>query len=825
MGTRNAKRVEFLNALRSVFGPKPGYAVIHSSLAAFAPPGGLEPWDILSAFETLASEGWTLAFPSFTFSFCRTGQYNPLTMPSETGVLADWVFQKLAGARRSLHPIYSYAVIGPDANALVTLEAKSCFGENSPLELFESVDALQVMLGCGWDFCTQTHRYEELAQVPYRYYKTFSGKYILPTEMPVAVDMFVRDLESDPLNTLVPMIEALAQQAMTQNITLWRGTISTARTSAIRNLCLKLLEQNPYALVEEAPRVALSLQNQQERSKNNSIKIAIIGSSNLDLFKNPLLETLKTLVPERSFEIYTIPYGQIDQQLLSPNSELSKFSPQIVTFLDRPEDALGEYLSFSDEHDQARHRLTSLATLLYNFSERTGCWLILPVFAALTPLDPGRTRGYADRLSDYRSIFATKFSERRKTAWIDIGAEAALSGKGRPVDPRLWRMGRIPYSHAFTRHLSDKIASLIVSMIGKTCRLIVVDLDNTLWGGVLGEDGLEGIHIGGDYPGNAFSKLQRLLKDLSARGIALAIASKNDEDLVLNTLDAHDEIILKKTDFVTHRINWLPKWQNIQAIAEELNLGLGSVLFIDDNPVEREAVRRNLPSVKILPMPDDPADYADALLLSPWIAAAEIVEEDFQRVESYKNRKNLEAARQSAQNIDEFLSSLGMKLYFQRLSDSNISRTTQLCQKTNQFNTTTRRYEAQDLLKIEREGGIVAVLGLEDMMNKKENIGLIVLKEIESGAAGLVDLYLLSCRILGRRIETSVLFWALAMGRRHGWSRLDGEIIDTPRNTPVRSIFKDAGFEYDEKAARWTRMTTDAPPISEIFAITDEFTR
>ena len=223
--------------------------------------------------------------------------------------------------------------------------------------------------------------------------------------------------------------------------------------------------------------------------------------------------------------------------------------------------------------------------------------------------------------------------------------------------------------------------------------------------------------------------------------------------------------------------------------------GSKSVLFVDDNPVEREAVRRALPAVRILDLPDDPALFVDALTTSPWLAVAAVTDEDSRRVQSYKARRDLERERLRATNLADFYAGLKMKLTLQPLDDRNVARAAQLCQKTNQFNSTTRRYDQRDLRRIIDAGGDVVVLGLEDRTSPVENIGLLILTA-DPGVPGqgLVDNYLMSCRVLGRGIETSVLRWAVGHAARRGWTTLRGLVIETERNTPVRTVFRDSGF-------------------------------
>jgi FkbH-like protein len=333
---------------------------------------------------------------------------------------------------------------------------------------------------------------------------------------------------------------------------------------------------------------------------------------------------------------------------------------------------------------------------------------------------------------------------------------------------------------------------------------------------------LAGIRFGGDYPGNAYSTFQRALKTLPERGIGLAVCSRNDRDLAIQALETHSAMLIRPSDLIATRIDWRSKSENLREIAEELNLGLESLLFIDDNPIEREQVRLNLPEVKILELPESPAFLAEALADCPWLESAGLTAEDTTRVQSYQALRQAREERQSAASLEEFYAGLGMQLYLQPLDDSNIARAVQLSQKTNQFNTTTQRYDQRGLRQVVAEGGDVVVVGLEDRHLQFENIGLIILCSDPSGVRqGLVDCYLLSCRVLGRGLETAALKWAVRRAAKRGWTTLRGAIIETPRNTPVRGIYAEAGFEALAAPGEWAIRTNSVPEIPSWLTIHD----
>jgi len=249
---------------------------------------------------------------------------------------------------------------------------------------------------------------------------------------------------------------------------------------------------------------------------------------------------------------------------------------------------------------------------------------------------------------------------------------------------------------------------------------------------------------------------------------------------------------------------------------------LESLLFVDDNPVEREQIRLNLPEVKILDLPESPAFFADALADCPWLESAGLTAEDTRRIRSYQVLQTVHEEQRTAASLDEFYASLGMQLHLQPLDDANIARAVQLSQKTNQFNTTTRRYDQRSLRQIVAEGGDVVVVGLEDRHLQFENIGLLILRpDLSNARRGIVDCYLLSCRVLGRGLETAVLKWAVMRAAQRGWSSLSGAIVETPRNTPVRNVFAETGFQSGAASGEWLIRTEAPPEIPSWFTIHD----
>ncbi len=393
-------------------------------------------------------------------------------------------------------------------------------------------------------------------------------------------------------------------------------------------------------------------------------------------------------------------------------------------------------------------------------------------------------------VSDYNSRLLEAERSYPNLRILDIHEFTYRYPEDELIDWRFWfisQMGMNPrLSAPFQVWYSKKLDQIAL----KRKKCLVLDLDNTLWGGVLGEDGIEGVKLGGDYPGKAFHFFQESLLALSKRGVILTVCSKNNEADVLEAWEKNPFMVLRKDTFAAWRINWNDKPSNIRELAEELNIGLDSLVFLDDNPSERELVRQTLPMVATPEFPERPYELPSFFksLVENYFRVYSITSEDLNKTEQYKaNARRAEASR-SFVDLDSFIRSLDIRLTIEAANSFSIPRVAQMTQKTNQFNLTTRRYTEADVRRLVDSGWEIMCLGVEDKFGDSGITGCVMVD------GDTIDTLLLSCRILGKGIESAFLKTVLRLMRDRGVKTVKAEYIPTPKNSQVESFYDRCGF-------------------------------
>jgi len=500
--------------------------------------------------------------------------------------------------------------------------------------------------------------------------------------------------------------------------------------------------------------------------------------------------------------IYESDYGQYWQELTDPNSGLHAFAPTIVLLaLDAHHLAAGLTAAVSAEEAEAALR---------DIQDRIGaCWRLAreafrcPVIhQTALPLHPALLGQNEYRLPGSKAAFIARLnaalrpmSDAEGVDLLAVDDRAARDGLAAWHDPGLWHRAKQEISPAIAPLHGDLVGRLIAAKLGRSFKCLVMDLDNTLWGGVIGDDGLEGIVLGqGSALGEAFVAFQGYARELSRRGVILAVCSKNDEANAWEPFDKHPEMVLKRTDIACFVANWSDKAANIRAIAGQLNIGLDSLVFVDDNPFERSLVRQELPMVAVPEIGDDPTRYADIVADAGYFEGLAVTQEDRARTGQYRGNALREAMRASATDLPAYLRGLEMQLIWRRFDRIGLARTVQLINKTNQFNLTTRRYTEDDVSAVMRDArGFGLQLRLLDRFGDNGIIA-IVIGRMTAEDDLLIDTWLMSCRVLGRQVEPTTLNLVAERAKGLGARRLVGEYVPTGKNSMVRDHYEKLGF-------------------------------
>jgi len=530
------------------------------------------------------------------------------------------------------------------------------------------------------------------------------------------------------------------------------------------------------------------------------VRLAMLGSSTLaHLSPGTRVAGLRRGL---HITIYEAEYGQYWQELLDPGSRLRAFDPNVVLFAFDAYHLTAGVHAAMDEAEAERALMEVLERL-------RDCWrLAREAFRGQviqqTPLvvHPPLLGGNEHRLpGSARAFIARLNAELRRMAdaegvsLLALDDRASRDGLAAWHDPVLWLRAKQEVSPIAAPMYGELLMRLVAAQLGRSYKCLALDLDNTLWGGVVGDDGLEGLTLGqGGALGEAFAAFQTYARELSRRGVILAVCSKNDEANAWAPFDKHPEMVLKRGDIACLVANWSDKAANLRAIAERLNIGLDSLVFVDDNPFERALVRRELPMVAVPEVGDDPALFAQIVADAGYFEQIAVTGDDRARNAQYQGNLQREALRSSATDLGSYLRGLEMELAWRRFDPIGLARAVQLINKTNQFNLTTRRYTEQDLLAVMQDPRAFGLqLRLTDRFGDNGVVS-IVIGRMQDDADLLIDTWLMSCRVLGRQLEATTLNLIAAQAERLGAKRLLGEYIATQKNAMVMDHYVKLGF-------------------------------
>ena len=419
-----------------------------------------------------------------------------------------------------------------------------------------------------------------------------------------------------------------------------------------------------------------------------------------------------------------------------------------------------------------------------------------PLFGSFDLIDPGSCYSLVVALN----ARIARWAEERGLILVDVARVASWVGLERWDDPGLWHSAKLPFGLCALPLYADVVARVLAAVRGKTRKALVLDLDNTLWGGVIGDDGVEGIRLGqGSASGEAFLAIQRMALDLRARGVVLAVCSKNEDAAARLPFRSHPDMLLKEEHIAVFHANWTDKASNLRAIAETLNIGLDALVFLDDNPAERAIVRRELPMVAVPEVGDDPALYPRALACAGYFEAVTVVDEDRKRADAYQANAERRALASSS-DLAGYLSSLDMVCDIRPFDSVGRARIAQLANKSNQFNLTTRRYTEAEIAAAEADPHKLTLqVRLADRFGDNGMISVVIFRKESEAWEG--ETWLMSCRVLGRRVEEAVLAYVARAARAAGAQALVGRYIPTEKNRMVADHYGKLGFTLVEGSA------------------------
>jgi FkbH-like protein len=549
-----------------------------------------------------------------------------------------------------------------------------------------------------------------------------------------------------------------------------------------------------------------------------SLKVALLSDGATQQF----VPILRVILDRSGFsaEIQEGAFDAIDLEAHDPSSRLYVFDPDSVVILNATQALHTSFAkrkaSASTFIDETLARITGIWSAIQSNSRAT---VIQSTFA----LPRERYFGNYD-LKVPESFYAVALAlnvgiaaearRRRGVLLDDVDGVASLVGKKHFFDDRLWDLCKTFCSLEFLPHVAQGLADVLVATQGRGVKCVVVDLDNTLWGGDIGDDGLDGIVLNAHGEGEGFYRFQHFLRELRRRGIVLAVCSKNDESNALLPFQSHPEMVLRREDITVFVANWNDKAENILAIREALNIGFDAMVFLDDNPFERNLVRELLPGVIVPELPGDSSEYVRFLSELNLFETATSSHEDLQRPEMYRLEAKRRVTATHYASADEFLQSLEMRIVVSRFDDFHLPRIAQLIQRSNQFNLTTQRHNEAECARMMKDLSIIPLyVKLSDKLGDHGLISVVIL-EVQDKSLCIKD-WLMSCRVFSRGVERYVMNEVFAYARKTGSTQVVGRYIPSSRNEIVRDFYRQFGFSpvfEAEGSIRWTLSVQEYQP-------------
>lgn len=529
------------------------------------------------------------------------------------------------------------------------------------------------------------------------------------------------------------------------------------------------------------------------------LKVALLGDTATQL----LVTSIKGEAVDRglSLDIFEGEYNQVERQLMDPTSELYEYDAEIVIIFQSTH-KLGEYhssLAIDKQEYLADERLSFISSLCENpsFANKKIIYFNYP------EIEDTVFGSYANKVESSFSFQVRKLNyELMKLTCqypnlfiCDIAGLQNMFGRRFMFAPNVYMTTEMVLSVNALPYVASRVVDIIAAIKGQFKKCLILDLDNTVWGGVIGDDGLEGIELGhGLGIGKAFTEFQMWVKKLKQRGIIICVASKNNEETAREPFEKHPDMVLKLDDIAVFQANWETKVDNIRTIQSVLNIGFDSMVFLDDNPFERNMVRENIPGITVPELPDDPAMYLEYLYSLNLFETASYSNADKDRTKQYQVEAKRVSLSKSFTNEADFLKSLNMVSTVSGFTRFNTPRVAQLSQRSNQFNLRTIRYTEADIESMANDPNVIDLsFTLEDKFGDNGLIAVVIMKQQDVDTL-FVDTWFMSCRVLKRGMENFTLNTMAEYAKEKGYKRIIGEYIPTPKNKMVELHYPNLGF-------------------------------
>jgi len=552
-----------------------------------------------------------------------------------------------------------------------------------------------------------------------------------------------------------------------------------------------------------------SLIKKKKKFKKN-LKVAILSSFTTQGLDEILF--VKCFQLGIHAKIYRAPYNQYNQEIVNSNSNLYQFGPDLVILITDTISFLGDYLlnpyhlTASKRKKFINSKFNEIKGLIFKLKSNLNTKIIIhnfsiPDYSPYGILENKQKFGFHDSIRYLNNNLQGMSMNDHNLFVLDYDSFCSRNGTKNTLDYKMYYLADMRLSANYLIELCDEYLGYIKPLVSMVKKCIVLDLDNTLWGGILGEVGLSGIQLGPTPTGRSYWEFQKYLLSLHQRGIILSINSRNNLAEVLKVLRTHPYMILKEKHFSAIEANWQNKVTNMKSLVKHLNIGLDSFVFLDDDPYNRDLIRKDLKEVTVVDLPDDKALYLDTLATINDFNTLQITEEDKNRGKTYTLEKKRQELEKSVSNIDEFVKNLQVTIEIEPANEFSIPRISQLSQKTNQFNMTTRRYLEEDIIRFNSSKEyLVLSAKIIDKFGDYGLTGVVIIQKKDQ--AWLIDTFLLSCRVLGRKVEESILSHLIKEAKKQKIPKVIGQFIKTDKNTPAENFYKDNYFTFVNKIGK-----------------------